>query len=185
MKSSDNSQKPPRFDIFQKIVRFLKFGVPIIKKILSTPTRLFKRSGTKPAQSSSKIGSRKLKKGGIVDIFSKVLLARMKSPRFWIQVTALIASVVLVRASIKTYSSLVTEVSYSSFLNLVSKSPERISNLKVTPFQFSYLLDGRQAAFSRSVQIPTPMVDRLLAAGIEFSAASSPINIFGLFTTIA
>lgn len=177
--------KPPRLNIFQKIKRFLSLAVPLLKKMVSSPVRMFKQSANKSMQSANKSGNPKFKKGSIIDIFKKVLLSRMKSPRFWVQLSALIASAILVRTSIRAYSSLVMELSYSSFMNLISKSPERISNLKVTPFQFSYLLDGQQAAFSRSVQIPPSMIDRLLASGVEFSAASPPINIFGLFTTLA
>jgi len=76
------------------------------------------------------------------------------------------------------------EVSFASFLRLLSIAPSRIGNLRVTSNSFMYLVDGKRA-ITRIVHLEPNVLDKLMAAGIDFAAPPSPTNYLGLIWTFA
>ena len=76
------------------------------------------------------------------------------------------------------------EVSFASFLKLLSIAPTRIGNLRVTSNSFMYLVDGKRA-ITRIVHLEPNILDKLMAAGIDFAAPPSPTNYLGLIWTFA
>jgi hypothetical protein len=86
---------------------------------------------------------------------------RFTSRSFLIQFSAALFLLIVFQIVLPKLKSLVTEVSYSSFLNLLASSPQRITHLRAGPSQFTFLLDGKAAA-ARVVQLPPSIIDRLV-----------------------
>lgn len=125
-----------------------------------------------------KVNSNK-KKGG-----NKVLanLAAMaKQRKFWIQFG--LSGVFFAIAKYLAFTkSLTTELSYTSFLKLISSAPERVAGLRVTPSAFMFRLDGK-SALTRMVNLEPSVMDKLLSSGIDFAALPAPTNVLGLIWT--
>jgi AAA+ superfamily predicted ATPase len=86
--------------------------------------------------------------------------------------------------TLKNPKSITLEVSFASFLKLLSVAPSRIGNLRVTTNSFIYLVDGKRA-ITRIVNLEPNIMDKLMAAGIDFAAPPSPTNYFGIIWTFA
>lgn len=85
---------------------------------------------------------------------------------------------IMVKKYLSFAKSLTTELSFTMFLKVLSDNPTRIQRLRVTPFVFQYLLDGR-AAMTRVVSLEPALMDRLLASGVDFAAPAAPKNVIG------
>jgi hypothetical protein len=156
--------------------KFKQFFLLIRLTFVLMKGRLFKLLKTSNKTASLNI-TRKKKTG--LSKFSSYVGSQITSPRFIARMVLIVFSLYFVRRMHSFYKSMVTEISYSSFLRLITSTPERISDLQITPTSFTFFLDGR-AAFSRNVALSPTMVDKLMAAGIEFSSAASPLNILGI-----
>lgn len=167
------SDKPPRRGPIEKLKRFLFL-------LTSTMTIIFKKiipsSGNKTVNSAFDTSR---KRRGTFEKLIQLLYLQLTSRRFWIQMIFLFSSFSIFSKILRFSRSLVTEVSYSSFMKLVSSSPQRISDLKVTPSQFSFLLDGR-SSFTRPVPLAPAMVDLLVSKGLDFYSPASTLNFVGM-----
>jgi ATP-dependent Zn protease len=110
--------------------------------------------------------------------------AIIKKPRFWIQLFAAGFSFTIFRKYLAFTKSLTTELSYATFLNLISTAPERVASLRVTPSSFMFLLDGK-SALTRMVKVDPLVMTKLLASGIDFAAPPTPTNVLGILWTLA
>jgi len=120
------------------------------------------------------------KRRGSFEKLRQLLYLQLTSRRFWIQLIFLFSSFSIFSKILRFSRSLVTEVSYATFMMAIDASPELISDLKVSPSQFSFLLDGR-SSFTRPVPLAPSMIDKLVSKGIDFSSPASPINLIGKF----
>jgi len=66
-------------------------------------------------------------------------------------------------------NSLVTEISFSTFLKLLEVAPERIKDLSVTAETFRFNIDGIHNAVSRIVKIEEPIMSRFYHCLESFS----------------
>eukprot|EP00595_Chromulina_sp_UTEXLB2642_P000987 CAMPEP_0196764426 /NCGR_PEP_ID=MMETSP1095-20130614/6096_1 /TAXON_ID=96789 ORGANISM="Chromulina nebulosa, Strain UTEXLB2642" /NCGR_SAMPLE_ID=MMETSP1095 /ASSEMBLY_ACC=CAM_ASM_000446 /LENGTH=381 /DNA_ID=CAMNT_0042119961 /DNA_START=374 /DNA_END=1519 /DNA_ORIENTATION=+ len=69
------------------------------------------------------------------------------------------------------------EVAYSQFLQIVTKTPQRLSSISVTPSVLYFMLDGK-SSLTRVVNLDKSLVSLFLQSGLDFSAASPPVNVF-------
>lgn len=155
-----------------KAISGVSSAIGAVKKVIKNP---------KSSQNSKASNSKKSK------LNSKILQnlgAIMKKPRFWIQLFAAGFSFTLFRRYLAFTKSLTTELSYATFLTLISTAPERVASLRVTPSSFLFLLDGK-SALTRMVKVEPIVMNRLLASGIDFSAPPTPTNVLGLLWTLA
>ena len=111
------------------------------------------------------------------------LTAIVKQRKFWIQFG--LSGVFFAIAKYLAFTkSLTTELSYTSFLKLISSAPERVAGLRVTPSAFMFRLDGK-SALTRMVNLEPSIMDKLLSSGIDFAALPAPTNVLGLVWTFA
>lgn len=80
-------------------------------------------------------------------------------------------------------SSLLTEISFANFLKLLNESPEVISRVRASPSMLSFVIDGK-SFFTRVVNLPIPILDKLIASGVNFHAPAPPKNIFGMLSSV-
>jgi hypothetical protein len=66
------------------------------------------------------------------------------------------------------------EVSYASFLRTLSDTPGSISNLRVAGGTLFFSLPGGRRAVSRVVTAPGPLLEKLVASGVQFSSPAAP-----------
>jgi cell division protease FtsH len=134
--------------------------------------------GAEDKSGNSDMNRRRKGKGFLMK--AKILLTN----RVFLTRSALaMGSVAFLRWYLRFVDSLTTKVSYSSFLNLLSDTPNRISNLRVTANEFQFLLDGK-AAVSRIVNVADPNVlQKLVASGLDFSAPPGEFNVLGFIWT--
>lgn len=111
------------------------------------------------------------------------LVAMMKKKSFWLQLALGLMMGVFLRYLAFT-KSLTTELSYTSFLQLISIAPERVAALRVTPGAFMFRLDGK-LALTRMVNLEPNVMKKLIASGIDFAALPAPTNVLGLVWTFA
>ena len=122
----------------------------------------------------------------ILKPFFKVLVVISKNRKLQIRLSLLMASTFLLRKYVMFTKSLTTEVPYSEFVKLVTEDPASVKGLKVSPTNFFFLYNGRQA-FSRVLPstVPPFLIDMLLKANVNFSAAPAPTNILSIIYTCA
>lgn len=166
------SNKPPKRGPFAQIKKVLLLFATVVKVMIG---KILPSSGNKTVNNAFDTSR---KRRNSFEKLGYLLYLQLTSRRFWIQLIFLFSSFSILSKILRFSRSLVTEVSYSSFLKLVSSSPGRISDLKISPSQFSYLLDGR-SSFTRPVPLAPAMVDLLVSKGLEFSSPASPINLIG------
>lgn len=174
---------------FRFIKRMVLLTILIVKlnslKVLSGVTSAlgaFQNVITK-ASSSGKKNDRNKSTKKINNKFLFVLSELVKLPKFWIQLSLLCVSVAVTKYLAFT-KSLTTELSYTSFLKLITAAPERVAGLRVTPSAFMFRLDGK-SALTRMVTLEPVVMSKLLSSGIDFAALPAPTNVFGLIWTFA
>ena len=168
------SNKPPRRGPVEKLKRMLLLFTSIMVVLFR---KIVPSSSNKTVNGAFDTSR---KRRGTFEKLRQLLYLQLTSRRFWIQMIFLFSSFSIFSKILRFSRSLVTEVSYSSFMKLVSASPQRISDLKVSPSQFSFLLDGR-SSFTRPVPLAPSMIDLLVSKGLEFSSPASPMNFIGKF----
>ena len=69
--------------------------------------------------------------------------------------------------------SLTMEISYATFMKLLSDSPERIINLRVSPTAFQFYLDGHMSAFAKLIPVDNSILSKLISSGNYYSMLCS------------
>lgn len=108
----------------------------------------------------------------------------LRSRQFWLQMMAALVSYVVLARAVRVNRALTSEVSFSTFLRLLEKHPDKLSMLRVSASQLSYVVAG-QRAMTRVVQADRFLLERLLASGVDFAAPPAPVNVLGLLWTCA
>jgi hypothetical protein len=153
-----------------------KFNSLILSLTSTLRLFLYKLVNQPPAVNS--LSNARKGKSALGEKWRANVMKKLSSRRFWLQTVFLGLSLCFVREVTIVLRSMVTEISFSNFLNLLSQSPQKIKNLKITPTTYIYLVDGRPC-ISRAVPVSPAMLDRLVASGVDFSAAASGLNILG------
>lgn len=129
-------------------------------------------------------------KGSINSFFNKckILLKNiLTNPerRFSFLLTLILLLRILQKFFMKLFkNSSFIEISYSNFFNLLTISPDRIIDLKVTPNAFYYLLDGQKLALTRLVKLPPSILGQLMNSGINFYTPAPPMNWLALLPSL-
>ena len=111
------------------------------------------------------------------------LSALVKQRKFWFQMSIAFVTFGITRYMAFT-KSLTTELSFTTFLSLLTVAPERVAGLRVTPSAFMFRLDGK-SALTRMVTLDPAVMNTLLASGVDFAALPAPTNVLGLLWTFA
>jgi len=173
------SNKPPRRGPMDKLKRILL----LFTSIMAVLFRKIIPSSSSSNKTVNGAFDTSRKRRGSFEKLRQLLYLQLTSRRFWIQLIFLFSSFSIFSKILRFSRSLVTEVSYATFMMVIDASPELISDLKVSPSQFSFLLDGR-SSFTRPVPLAPSMIDKLVSKGIDFSSPASPINLIGKFISI-
>lgn len=106
----------------------------------------------------------------------------LRSRQFWLQMTAALVSYVVLARAVRVNRALTSELSFATFLRLLDKHPDKLSSLRVSAAQLSYVVAG-QRTMTRVVQADRFLLERLLASGVDFAAPPAPVNVLGLLWT--
>lgn len=131
-------------------------------------------NGTTPA-GSPWVKRRRNNGDGFLSLFVTQLRSMFSTPigvlRFALSV-ALLSCLQYTRAKSRVR---VVELSYATFLKMLSETPEHISKLTISSGAFHFQLHGRKA-FARAASLSEPLLSRLLASKVDFSVAAPPTN---------
>lgn len=154
---------PLYFEIVKKLCVSLyeRFRIAVLSAVLSINSSL------------STFSSKKIKFSLPFRITQKVI----------VRATIISILLLLVQRYIVYAKSLVTEISFANFLKLLEVSPERVQNLQVTSSDFLFQLDGKRSAMARIVNVEEPIMRRLIAAGVDFSASPNSMSLLSWLWT--
>jgi hypothetical protein len=87
------------------------------------------------------------------------------------------------KALMTSSASLIHEVAFSQFLELVQTKPELLERIRVTPGLIFFGLAGQQCK-TRIVDLPLPLYETLVSAKVPFAAYAPPKSILSFFGSI-
>lgn len=131
-------------------------------------------NGTTPS-GSPWVKRRRNNSDGFLSVFVTQLRSMFSTPIGVLRFALSVMFLTIIQVSRAKSRVKVMELSYATFLKMLSETPELISKLTISSGAFHFQVQGRKA-FARAASLSEPLLSRLLASKVDFSVAAPPTN---------
>jgi len=107
----------------------------------------------------------------------------MSKPLNIVKIVLTIIFSLVIRKLVWLRKTLIVEIPFSRFIDLLNTTPERINTVRITPSMLFFMLDGVHT-LTRTVPLEPSLLDKLIHSRIEFYAPPAPKNVLGLLWTV-
>lgn len=183
----DESIKGPN-----KIKNKLKIMISIVNYYLSQRLRYITRKLTSKDDDTNSNGNinnnsnnnrNNRSNNNALKVFLMKVQVTMSKPMNIVKAVLTIIFSLVIRKLVWLRRTLIVEIPFSKFIDLLNTSPERINTVRITPSMLFFMLDGVHA-LTRTVPLEPSLLDKLVHSRIEFYAPPAPKNLLGLLWTV-
>ena len=174
-----------------KMKNKLKIMISIVNYYLSQRIRYIKRKLTSKddnnninSNSNNNNNNRNNRSNNnALKVFLMKVQVTMSKPINIVKAVLTIIFSLVIRKLVWLRRTLIIEIPFSKFIDVLNTSPERINTVRITPSMLFFMLDGVHA-LTRTVPLEPSLLDKLVHSRIEFYAPAAPKNVLGLLWTV-